>query len=88
MPQEIPSVQIPDKTINRWASIVTEAVNRILRFGMPIQVYTSSARPSPSSSWAGKFIRVKDTGQPEQLQVCLQKSNSGDFAWVTVAISP
>lgn len=50
------------------------------------QRYTTATRPAPGTGTAGRIVRVKDDGAPEELQVCLQQSNGG-FEWVTLAIT-
>lgn len=71
---------------NRFQQRVIEAI-RTLWSLIYIPVYTSSSRPTASEQWAGRFIRVRDSGQPEQLQFCLRQAD-GAFAWAIVSISP
>lgn len=49
-----------------------------------VPTYTTAGRPAAGSTTAGKIIRVKDVGAPEQLQVCCEQSGGGVWEWVIV----
>lgn len=83
---QVPRLPNQDSATNRFQDAVREAV-RVLWGLVFIPVYTTALRPVASDKWAGRFIRVRDNNQPEQLQFCLRNAN-GDFAWSVVSISP
>lgn len=53
----------------------------------PVAPRTALAfRPAASEAYAGRLIRLKDLGEPEQLQVCVQDSLGG-WEWVTIGLA-
>jgi hypothetical protein len=50
-----------------------------------ITVFTTATRPTPGPD-APKLISVKDAGAPEQLQVCVRRSD-GAYEWIIFGIA-
>ena len=48
--------------------------------------FTTATRPAAAADQAGRIIRLKDPGTPEQLQVCITTSGGG-HEWVTVGLA-
>jgi hypothetical protein len=87
MGKPLHKLQSGDPILNRIQDALIEVLNPLLRenAAWPPRC-TSRTRPAAGSAVAGKVVRVKDDGMPEQMQCCLQRSN-GDWEWVVLAIS-
>lgn len=83
---QVPSLPTGDSPADRFQRWVIEAVRTIWSYVM-VPVFQTSTRPVASQAWAGRFIRVRDTNMPEQLQCCLRNAN-GAWSWAVVSISP
>jgi hypothetical protein len=52
-----------------------------------VSTVTSATRPAANATTAGTFVRVRDPGTSETLEMCLQNSD-GSYSWAVVAIAP
>lgn len=85
----IPRVQAQSDEVNRVQDNLLRVLNPILPMAMlmPKETVLSTARPAASAGNYLSIARVKDGGQPERLQVCLQNSD-GSYGWADIAMAP
>lgn len=85
----ITKVQTDSRELNQAQENVIRVMNPILPWLMifPRSTVLSTNRPAATSENYLTIARVKDPGQPERLQVCLQNSD-GSFGWADIAMAP
>ena len=88
--QAAPRVSSDDPVLTHFQDALLSILNPFMRavaaaIGV-IPQYSSVSRPTAGGNVAGWIIRVKDSGQPEQVQVCVSKSD-GRYEWVVVGIA-
>jgi hypothetical protein len=85
----ITKVQSDSRELNQAQDNLIRVLNPILPLMLlvPREVVTTANRPSASVDNYLSLIRVKDSGQPERIQWCLQNS-SGSYGWADLSIAP
>jgi hypothetical protein len=85
----ITKVQTDSRELNQAQENFIRVLNPILPLMilMPRETVLSTARPAASSGNYLTVARVKDPGQPERVQVCLQNSD-GSYGWADFAMAP
>lgn len=85
----ITRVQTNSRELNQAQENVIRVLNPILPLMLlvPSETVTTVARPMPSISNYLALVRVKDPGQPERIQWCLQNSD-GSYGWSDLSIAP
>ena len=85
----IPRVQAESRELNQIQDNLIRVLNPLLPLALlvPNDVATTAARPTPDVSRYLTLIRVKDAGQPERIQWCLQNSD-GSYGWADLSIAP
>lgn len=83
-----------DRTQIAFADVVPAGVIITIRnvayargLAIPEIVATYAARPEASAETRGKWVIIKETGQPDVLQICLA-GHAGQYDWQTVAVGP
>jgi hypothetical protein len=85
----ITKVQTESRELNQAQENIIRVLNPLLLMLMlmPKETVLSTARPTASVSTYLTFCRVKDAGQPERWQVCLQNAD-GSYGWSDIAMAP
>lgn len=85
----ITKVQSDSRELNQAQDNIIRVLNPLLPLMMimPKETVLSTSRPSASSDNYLTIARVKDAGQPERLQICLQNSD-GSYGWSDIAMAP
>lgn len=85
----IPRVQAADKDVNQVQDNLIRVLNPLLPLCLlvPSSTVTTANRPTPGVGYYLQLIRVKDSGQPERIQWCLQNSD-GSYGWSDLSIAP
>ena len=89
MEKVIARVQSDSRELNQAQDNIARVVNPLLQRAvqMPKETVLSTNRPSASVENYLTVARVKDPGQPERVQVCLQNAD-GSYGWADFAIAP
>jgi hypothetical protein len=89
MLKTITRTQTDSRELNQIQDGLIRVLNPILPLCilMPRETVLSTARPTASVDNYLTVARVKDPGQPERVQVCLQNSN-GSYGWADFAMAP
>lgn len=85
----ITKVQTDSRELNQAQENIIRVLNPILPLMLlaPRETVTTASRPTASVSNYMTLIRVKDSGQPERIQWCLQNSD-GSYGWSDLSIAP
>jgi hypothetical protein len=85
----ITKVQSESRELNQAQDNIIRVLNPLLPMAilMPKETVLSTARPSANSANYLQLARVKDSGQPERLQICLQNAD-GSYGWADLAMAP
>jgi hypothetical protein len=85
----IPRVQAADRDVNQVQDNLIRVLNPLLPLCLlvPNSTVTTANRPTANASVYLTLIRVKDSGQPERVQWCLQNSDGG-YGWSDLSIAP
>jgi hypothetical protein len=85
----ITKVQTESRELNQAQENIIRVLNPMLPLMMlmPRDTVPSTSRPAASADNYLSIARVKDSGQPERLQVCLQNAD-GSYGWADLAMAP
>jgi len=85
----ITKVQSDSRELNQAQDNLIRVLNPLLPLVMlmPRETVLSTSRPAASAENYLSIARVKDAGQPERLQICLQNSD-GSYGWADLSIAP
>lgn len=86
--QALTRVRAEDPAANRFQEQLLGALNPQLK-GIAAQMNVvpridKASLPEATAKYSGRLIRVKDSGRPEEIYVCLERS-TGVYEWARIA---